>query len=158
MLVDVFNCMAIFQNLSPTQKELLRPLFISIQEPMGTLLFEQGDPAQYLYLVVDGEVNIRYKPEDGPALIVARIRSGGVVGWSAALGNLVYTSAAICAADCHLLRVQSQDLRDLCEQYPDTGSMILERLAAAVAQRVSNAQSHVIALLEQGMRKPAEAG
>jgi len=147
-----FEQVVIFQDLSPSQIALVRPLFQPSYEPAGSEIFEQGDLAEFLYILVDGEVNIRYKPEDGPVLNVTRVHPGGVVGWSAALGNPVYTSSATCLTDCQMLRVRGQDLRQLCEQHPETGSLILERLAAVIAERLRNTHQQVMALLEQGLR------
>ncbi|MBN1145943.1 MAG: cyclic nucleotide-binding domain-containing protein [Anaerolineales bacterium] len=147
-----FDGLSLFEGFTAAQRALLRPLFISSHEPTGTVLFEQGDPAEFLYIITEGEINIRYKPEDGPMINVARVRPEGVVGWSAALGSPTYTSAAVCMADCQMLRVRSQDLRHLCERNPETAALLLERLAALIAERLRNTHNHVIALLEQGLQ------
>jgi CRP/FNR family cyclic AMP-dependent transcriptional regulator len=159
---DPFDQLSLFQNLSKGQVDLLRPLFRPVLELAGTVIFEQDDPAIFLYVVIEGEVHIRYKPEDGPAIIVSHVQPNGVVGWSTALGSPAYTSSAVCATDCQMLRVSGQDLRDLCEQYPETGTLLLERLATVIAERLRSTHSHVIALLEQGLHisesKPIAAG
>jgi CRP-like cAMP-binding protein len=149
---DIFEQMPLFQDLSPAQMRLLKPLFIPCDYYTGSDLFDQGDPAEYLYLVIHGEVTIHYKPEDGPAITVARVRSGGVVGWSAVLGNRKYTSGAICSDYTQMLRMRGKDLRLLCEEYPDTGILILERLAWVIAERLRHTHDQVIDLLKQGMR------
>ena len=115
MDVDPFDQISLFQELSPTQRNLLRPLFVPVSILAGDKLFEQGDPAEFLYLVLAGEVLIHYKPDDGPTITLSRVRQGGVVGWSAALGNHVYTSEAECATDARLLRLRGEDLRWLCQ-------------------------------------------
>ena len=143
--------LALFQDFNPDQRALLRKLFHSSQAPEGTVLFEQGAPAENLYVVVDGEVHIRYKPDDGPLLTVARVRMEGVVGWSAALGSPLYTSSAVCATDCQMLRVRGEDLRSLYARHPDTGKQFLERLATVIAERLRNTHHQVIELLEQGL-------
>lgn len=153
---DVFDRLTLFHDFTPSQSALVKPLFQSVYEPAGSVIFEQGDSAEYLYLVVDGEVIIRYKPEDGPELIVARVRQEGIVGWSSALGKPTYTSSAICTDECHMLRVSGQDLRDLCEKHPETGSLMLERLAVVIAERLRNTYDHVITLLEQGLLQAEE--
>jgi CRP-like cAMP-binding protein len=144
--------LSLFQDFSPEQCALLRKLFQPCHELAGTLLFEQGAPAEHLYLVVDGEVHIRYKPDDGPVLMVARVRVDGVVGWSAALGSPLYTSSAVCATDCYMLCVRGEDLRKLYARHPETGRQVLERLAAVIAERLRNTHHHVVELLEQGLR------
>jgi len=148
---DIFEQLPLFRDLSSTQLRLLRPMFIPSECYPGMVLFEQGDPAEFLYLVVAGEVVIRYKPEDGPTITVTRVHSGGVVGWSAALGNRVYTSAAVCSDCAQMLRVRGSDLRKLCEDDPETGILVLERLAWIIAERLHNTHEQVVTLLKQGL-------
>lgn len=149
---ELFRTFPLFLELSGEQNDLIRPLFIDCQENAGSVLFEQGELADRLYLVVSGEVVIRFKPEDGPAILIAHVRAGGVVGWSTALGNPTYTSSAICTSDSQLLFVRGGDLRDFCEKEPETGSLLLEKLAGIVAERLRTSHSHVIALLEQSLQ------
>ncbi len=151
-----------FQGFSQDQISRIRPLFLFFYAPTGTLIFEQGEPAEYLYIVIDGDVSIRYKPEDGPEDVIARVRPEGVVGWSAALGNPRYTSSAVCKSDCQLLRVRNNDLRQLCENSPETGVLFLDRLATMIAERLRTTHPELMRLLEQGLSvqivKPVTAG
>ena len=151
MLDEAINRLILFKNFSLDQRALLRPLFLLRYLPVGTELFKQGEQAEYLYVVVEGEVHIHYKPEDGPELSVARIQSEGVVGWSAVIGRTQYTSSAVCVTDCQLLCARSQDLRQLCEDHPETGKRLLERLTALVSKRLRDSHKEVMALLEQGL-------
>lgn len=151
MFENILDRLSLFKDLSPDQQNLLRPLLIPMDCYSGTNLFEQGDPAEYLYLVVVGEVVIRYKPDDGPVIIVAHVRPGGIVGWSAALGSLSYTSGATCEGYTQMLRVRGEDLRHLCNECPETGILILDRLATVIAERLRNTHDQVMALLLQGL-------
>ncbi len=152
MLSDVFDQVPLFEGISPSQRAQLQELFVLCEYPAHTRLFEQGEQAEYLYLVVKGEAVVNFKPDDGPSITVARVKAGGVVGWSAALGSQAYTSGAVCAENTLLLRVRGADLRKLCEQYPETGVLILDRLATVIAQRLSNTHEQVVALLNYGLR------
>ena len=152
MVFNAYERVLFFKELSPEQHALVQPLFIPCDLYAGTILFEQGEITDYLYLVTDGEVIIRFKPDDGPALTVAHVRPLGMVGWSAALGNSAYTSSAVCYSECQLLRVRSADLRKLCEKHPETGTIVLDYLATLIAQRLRNTHSHVLELLKQGMK------
>jgi CRP/FNR family transcriptional regulator, cyclic AMP receptor protein len=152
MTCKIFRQLTLFQDFTPEQIALVEPLFSSICIDPGTVIFEQGDPAEYLYLVVEGEVIVRFKPDDGPPLVVAHVHPEGVVGWSAALGTTTYTSAAVSATPCKMLRVLGVDLRALCEEHPMTGTRVLERLASKITERVHSSQESVVAMLEQGLR------
>jgi CRP-like cAMP-binding protein len=148
---DIFDRLTIFQDLTPAQRDILRPLFIPCDCYGDTILFQQGEAAEYLHLVVGGEVLISYKPEDGPPIPVARVGPGGVAGWSAALGNRLYTSSAICTEYTQMLRVCGEDLRNLCRQDPDVGVIVLDRLATIIAERLRHTHDQVISLLKQGL-------
>lgn len=148
---DVFEQLPFFHDLSVAQIGTLRSMFIPCERYTGSVLFEQGDPAEYLYLIVSGEVTIYYKPDDGPTMPIARVRSGGVVGWSAVLGNRQYTSEAVCSEYTQMLRVRGRDLRHLCEDNPETGILVLDRLAWVIAERLHNTYEQVMILLKQGL-------
>jgi CRP-like cAMP-binding protein len=157
MSIIILNQLRLFEGFTLQQLELLDPLFSLCDYPGETLLFGQGDPAEFLYIVFTGEVVVNYKPDDAPVISVARVRPGGVVGWSAALGSRMYTSGALCTQDCQLLRVRGTDLRMLCQTYPETGGIILQRLAEVIAQRMSNAHEQVVALLELGLMNSVQS-
>jgi CRP-like cAMP-binding protein len=162
-MIDSFvGQLSVFQGFDPNQLDLLKPLFTLFYVPRGTVLFEQGDPADCLYILAGGEVAIRYKPEDGPPLVIAHVRAEGVIGWSAAIGNPNYTSSVVCTTDCEILRLRSTALRQLYEADPITGSMFLERLAALIEDRLRSNHPQLMALLEQGLTikldHPVKAG
>lgn len=155
MIFDALERSVFFEGLSAADLELLTPYFRPQVYPLDTAVFEQGDNAEYLYLVVRGEVAIRFKPDDGAMMTVTHVQPGGVFGWSAALGNVAYTSGAMCMTDCEVLRVRGNDLRALCDKHPEVGKVILDRLAAVISERWQSRRTQVTSLLAKGIRQPA---
>jgi CRP/FNR family cyclic AMP-dependent transcriptional regulator len=117
----------------------------------GEQIFGQGDPAQRLYMLLSGEVEIRFHPSDGDVLVVTVVLEGGVFGWSAALGRRSYTSGAHCTKSGEALWISGEALHDLCERHPQTGVVIIERLAEVIAGRLSNTRDAVAGMLHQGV-------
>lgn len=146
----------LFEGLSSSQRALLEPMFVSCEYEAETKLFEQGDTADYLYAVITGEVLITYKPDDAPSITVARVQPGSIVGWSAAIGSRYYTSAATCITFTQLLRVRGDDLRQLCASHPETGGLILDRLATVIAERLHSTHDLVMSLLNMGMHNAVD--
>ena len=157
MDADVFSNLFLFRDLIPKHLSLLQPLFIPCQFNADSILFEQGDPAENLFAVVSGEVVVNFKPDDGPTIGVARVQPGSIVGWSAALGSRRYTSSAVCTSCTQLLRVRGDDLRRLCIQHPDTGTVFLDRLATVIAERLHSTHDMVLSLLQLGLTTTLEA-
>jgi CRP-like cAMP-binding protein len=154
MFDEIFDQLAIFEGIDTSQRTLLEAYFVVCTCDDSDVIFEQDAPAEFLYIVIDGEVAVRFKPDDGPALIVSRIKEGGVFGWSAAFGSGIYTSGAVCTQPCKLLRVRGADLKMLRENHPETGILVLRRLATIVAERMENEGHHsqVVALLEHALK------
>ena len=156
MDADTFPQVFLFRELSSKHLELLVPLFMPCEFTADSVLFEQGDPAENLFAVVAGEVVVSFKPDDGPCITVARVQPGSIVGWSAALGSRRYTSSAVCTSYTQLLRVRGDDLRRLCVQHPDTGTIILDRLATVIAERLHSTHDLVLSLLQLGLSTTLE--
>ena len=137
----------LFKEVDDHILQLLEPLFEPFACPAGTVIFEQGDPAHFLYLILDGMIEVLYKPYDGPALTITNLAPGNIVGWSAAIGNATYTSGAICKEDCQTIRMSGRDLHKLCAKEPEAGRIILNLLAESVSSRWQDAKSQIHALL-----------
>ncbi|MBM2842964.1 MAG: hypothetical protein HW404_801 [Anaerolineales bacterium] len=147
---------AFFQGLSSADRKRILASFRAEDHRAGEVFFQQDQPADRLYLLVSGRVEIRFKPYDGEALTVSIIEAGGVFGWSAALGRSSYTSGAVCTADGRCLSIRGRDLRRICEDHPATGVILLERLAEVIALRLTSTHDHVMELLRQGVRPGRE--
>jgi len=142
----------LFKDLDENTLQLLEPLFEPYSCTAGTAIFEQGQIAHYLYLLLEGTVEILYKPYDGPPLTITNLDEGAIFGWSAAIGNAVYTSGAICRADCQAVRIGSRDLQKLYAKEPEAGRIILDLLADSVSSRWDDAQSQIQVLLNTTVR------
>ncbi|NJD59804.1 MAG: hypothetical protein C3F13_06365 [Anaerolineales bacterium] len=156
MDAEVFTSLFLFRDLSQEHLQLLLPLFMAYEFTGDTILFEQGDPAENLFAVVSGEVLVKFKPDDGPIIEVARVQPGSIVGWSAALGSRRYTSTGVCTTSTQLLRVRGDDLRRLCVQHPETGAIFLDRLSTVIAERLHSTHDLVLSLLQLGLQATPE--
>lgn len=157
MSIDALKSSSLFSGFSDTQLHSLAELFEGEHLQAGETIFAQDDPADRLYVLLSGRVAIRFKPHDGEVLTVTEIAPGGVFGWSAALGRRSYTSSAVCLEAGEALGLRGADLRRLCETQPDTGVVILERLAEVIAQRLRSTHEQVVELLRLGMRSKPPA-
>ncbi len=153
MNLEKYSQLAFFKGLQPADIQLLAPYFAPQTWVAGTVIFGQADYAEYVYLVVRGEVTIRYKPHDGPMMTVTRVQPGGIFGWSAAMNNPAYTSGAVCSLDSEILRIRGTDLRMICEKHQELGKIILDRLAGVIAERKNSQQGQVTSILANGMRR-----
>jgi CRP-like cAMP-binding protein len=137
------------RDLTPEQYDLLSALFDRVELPARTAICRQGEPAVYMYFLLEGNVSIRYKPYDGPKITLTHLHAGDVFGWSSVVGNVSYTSDAVNTTAVRVLRVRGEALRNLCIQYPATGQQILEKLAVAVSPRWVHSRRQVQEILRR---------
>jgi CRP-like cAMP-binding protein len=152
-MLEILPFIPLFQELEPAQIELLKPLFEQFISVPGTLIFKQGDPTTYLYLLIKGKVAIQYKPYDGPPIKLTRLHTGDVFGWSAVIGSPNYTSSILSETRIECVRMKGVDLRGLIREHPETGAVFIDRLASVVSARWKNAHAQVQSLLNSDIEK-----
>lgn len=151
MFLQQYTDLSFFHGFTPEQIAEIYPILDSIPCEKDAIIFQQGQCTDYLYILIQGEVVIQYKPYDGPPLVVAHIHPGGVFGWSAALGRDAYTSAALALVTVQAIRIRKETLQHFCSQHQETGKILLERLASVIAERLKNTHGEVLNILTNGV-------
>ena len=154
--LTAYRTLEVFQDLSDDQFAQISSILAYRQIPAGQIIFEQGIEASYLYILLSGKVAIRYKPYDGPPLIVATILQGMVFGWSAALGRRQYTSSAHALEDCTALCITRENFLDICKIDSDTGIIFLERISKNIADRLHQTDNKILSILTSATEYHAE--
>lgn len=128
-------------SAEPQQMDLwLRPYMRSRRHKAGSLLFERGAPADRLYFVVEGEVEL---PEVG-----RRLHAGQMLGEIAFFApDRRRSSSARCVSDCTVMSIDEATFRQLVYQNPDFGLEVVRLIAGRLSQDVQRlrAQAQVTA-------------
>jgi CRP/FNR family transcriptional regulator, cyclic AMP receptor protein len=151
-MLRMLEQVAIFNDMNQDYVKLLQPLFERYSCLSGATVIEQGQPAEYLYLIIDGKAQVTYKPYDGNSITVAHVEKDGVFGWSAVVGSQTYTSSVTAIEDLDTYRIHGDELRRLCVDHPEAGKEILERIASVVSSRWTNSHEQVKSILVNGMK------
>ena len=138
-----------FYGLSVSELDIISPYILYQEFRAGQVIFKQETTAEYLYLLFEGIVEIVFKPEDGPAMKVATINPGNVFGWSAAMGNVLYTSGAVCQSNCSIIKIRGSDLKAITRKYPDLGAILLNKLSGVISERWETRRDQINILLRQ---------
>jgi CRP-like cAMP-binding protein len=147
---NLYN-LSLFKGLDHDRIGLIIPLFESCTFPEKYMIFQQDLPASHFYILLEGEVVVKYKPYDGEELIIARIYPEDVFGWSATLGRPKYTSSAYTILSSTAVRIRVDMMQHFCESNSQLGMILLERLASGIAYRLRSTHDEVLALLTRGM-------
>lgn len=150
--------MDLFKGMTPQQVQILREHFHTCVGSQGDLIFKTGQPANTLYLVLQGSVSLRYQPydHDGDPIQIAQAGPGQVCGWSAIIGRPTYSSDGVCNSDTVLMCIESQKLRDFCVAQPAIGRILLENIAEQVSGRWHDARQEINRILSRWLQNAAQ--
>ncbi len=155
-MLESLRQISFFQDFTTEQLKLLQSVFEAYQCPPGVTIIREGEPAEYLYIILRGKVKVQYKPYDGSLITLTHLKEGDVFGWSAVIGSSTYTSSIVSEEEIDAIRVRGDDLRQICLEEPETGREVLDRLAQMVSSRWWNAREQVNSMLNEGMKKPRQ--
>jgi len=157
-MLETLADLPLFHGLAPAQLALFAPHFEQFACPAETVIFKQEEPAHFLYLLLKGTAAIHYKPYDGPAIAIIHLHRGDVFGWSAVVGSEYYTSGSFSTSEVEAIRIRGADLWNLVLENPQTGWIVLERLANVASSRWKNAHAEVQVLFDKGLEQSKKQG
>lgn len=134
----------LFRNLPEDKIKALDALSRSRTGPEGEWLFHKGDPAEYIYLVEDGAVELVMPVEPQIEIPVALIRPGnGCVGVGALVEPYDYTLSARCKVASQLTVIAGADLRRLFDTDPEMGGIVMTNLAQRLLERLLETREEI---------------
>ncbi len=105
----------------------------------GEPLFREGDPAQALFILRAGEVDIVYQRPADEGLVVDTVIAGDLIGWSSLVEPYRCTATAVPRAAGRAVRIDAAGIRKLCEQDHTLGYHLLKELAGTLSRRLQGA-------------------
>jgi len=130
-----FSC---FQDLSEDQAEAVAQLTTAICFPLGHLLFEEGKPAEHIYLLAKGDVEVLYKIGDEGPVRVDIVSGEEVVGCAALVPPYVNTATVRSLSEIEVLELDANDLRKLMKEDCSLGFSIQQQIMRMLLDRITN--------------------
>ena len=121
-----------FEAMSADQLKILSNISREIQIEAGKVLFEQGDPCDYLYVIVDGEIEIILNQENGEGKTLASLGPPTSFGEIALFGDEGRSAGARASKDTSLLGIEKEPLLELIYEHPTISIAIIGQLAGII--------------------------
>lgn len=147
---EVLRRFALFAGLDPALFEQLAMFGEEIDLEDGDWLFQEGEAADNLYLIVDGQIDltIRYGEEDEPQYEdLDQLVTGDFVGFSALVEPYVFSLGASAATDCKIVALDAAKLRALFVENGDAGYKVMMQLAKGIGKRLNDMRVRFVSLV-----------
>jgi toluene monooxygenase system ferredoxin subunit len=136
-VVRLEHC-GLFTGLPPGVLERIQA-FVCVREfDENATIFNEGDPAEELFLLASGEVELDYTLPSQPdtVLKITRVAPGEVFAWSALAGLSQLSAKARTLKKSCVYAISGSDLREIFKSSPEAGYLVMSRLTAVVASRL----------------------
>jgi CRP-like cAMP-binding protein len=128
-----FSC---FQDLSESQLNAIAEITTSICFPVGHVLFEEGKPAEKVYLLVKGEVEVLYNiGEEGPARVDTALGEE-IVGCVALVPPYENTSTVRSITEAEVLEIDAVALKKIMKEDCILGFSIQQHIMMMLMDRI----------------------
>lgn len=117
-------------------------------------LFQEGDPADEIYVLRDGRVELTYTlPQDQTAeMLITRIGPGENFAWSALAGGETMSSRARALSASSAFTIPLEGLHGLFLKHPEAGYQVMTILAQQILKRLRETRKE-LRWLHQGVMK-----
>jgi ABC-type nitrate/sulfonate/bicarbonate transport system permease component len=101
----------------------------------GVLIYDVGDKADDIYIIVSGKVEHALEPGVNARRPVQSLGPGDVFGWAALLAKYPARLAkAVCMEPTEIIRINGDELLRLFESDPDSGDVVMSRFATMITR------------------------
>ena len=106
----------------------------------GQILFHDGDAADHVLVLTEGEVDIQYLLQDGEQRTVDTRVAGDLVVWSAVVAPFKITANGVSRRHTEVVAVDALKLRELCDRDHELGYNMMREIAQVMSHRLQGAR------------------
>lgn len=147
ILEDLIN-VPILSELSSQELKVVAPYWRYVFLEKSDILFSEGDPADAIYYVVEGEFII-YKDNNGAIpLELTHVKCGQFFGEQAVLENSVRSGTLQAAEPSKILTLSKDGFYEIIDKYPHVGVILLKGLARYLSLQLRKTTGQYVAICE----------
>lgn len=131
---ELLASVALFSRLEDDALDALADRVDEMQAPVGTILFQAGDPGDALYVVISGEVEVFITTPTGERVVMETARSGGLFGEVSMLDSGPRSASAEVVNELHALVVDRGDLEQFLTSCPTAAMDLLSAMGSRMRE------------------------
>jgi signal-transduction protein with cAMP-binding, CBS, and nucleotidyltransferase domain len=155
-MIQVLKESRLFRECTNQELEEIADVCTTVTFKNGEHIFEAKSFAEYLYIVSEGAVELRFEINYYNAsqeLILERKTRGEAFGWSALTKPNIYTLTALAVQNSDLLILNDRDLRELCAKNDHLGYILMKNIAEIIGERFQMVQNMLINEIQQNLKE-----
>ncbi len=145
--IDSLRNAELFFEMTDGQLEKIAAICQEETHHHGDVIFRENDPGDVMYVIVDGEVEIRLNPQliggTGDPHTIGTFRRGQSFGEMALIDEGNRSASAHCSRATKLIILKRDDVLKLAESDPTLGYKLMHNMAIDLATKIRNADIQI---------------
>ncbi len=112
--------------------------------PARHRIFADGDYADKFWLIQSGYVVLDVPVSGGGRVVIGRVGSGGLVGWSWLVPPYQWAFGAVCLTEVKAFQFNAETVRDLCTADPALRDELTGRVFQVIAGRLKDTRASLV--------------
>ncbi len=145
--LDFLEKVEVFKGLNDSQLSAVAKCGEIVALKRDEKLFSEGEDSKYLWIVMNGKVDLREESSKMPKISTARISfisESQTFGWSCFVPPYTYRLSGYCnTRTCNVVKFERNCLKALFESDPDIGYHVMLYLVTVVGSHFKNFQDEI---------------
>ena len=145
-VADVLDGLELFQGFSYPELKIVGRYLLQVEKTQGETVFTEGDPGNYMLILVEGKLSIFKGGEHGSHLLCHEGR-GRIVGEMALLDHERRSATCVADSDCQMLTLDGDGLRRMAAEAPLLAYRFMFSLAKLLSRRLRRTSGMLVEFL-----------
>lgn len=115
MSVEQFTSHDVFAMLRPEQVNAVSESAEEVTFEAGDFVFRRGEPATFMFVVLEGQVALRMTGSEGVSLLIDEVPPGVLFGSCVCMELDAYSLDATCTSRSRLLKIRAATLKGMMD-------------------------------------------
>jgi CRP/FNR family transcriptional regulator, cyclic AMP receptor protein len=145
-IADLLDGLDLFKDFAYPELETIGGYLQLEEVAQGTVIFNEGDPGSYMFILVNGRISIFKGGENGGQLL-SHETPGRIVGEMSLLDQELRSATCVADTDCELLSLTSENLKKFSVTQPFVAYRFMFCLARLLSRRLRRVSGMMADLL-----------
>lgn len=114
----------------------------------GTTIFREGDPNNYLCVLIEGRISVYKEDRDGENKFLTTIPRGRIFGEISIIDNFPSSASLIAESDVTFLLMSRESFRQIIDDMPVIGVRLLALIAHLLCARLRSASGQLVEYID----------
>ena len=147
-IADLLDGLDFVSDFAYPDLELLAKFVTHHEMAKGSIIFEEGDPGDFMLIVVQGRISIFKGGEHGRQLLSTEMR-GRIIGEMAMIDQERRSATCVAETLCELLILTQHNMQCMAKEHPAVAYHFMGSLARILSRRLRRTSGMMADFLDQ---------